>query len=717
MKRRLFLVTFFIQMATATWSQTGTKPILVTDMLRIQQIGQLDLSPDRQKMLFTVQRVIEQENDKNNYDYDNQLWIGNTSGEYGLRQLTYSKDKPSQAKFSPDGQSILFVRTVKEKPQLFIMSLYGGEPKQLTDFKYGATSPKWSPDGKKILFSAAIKLNEFIQDSVLNPQKYLPEWNAEKPGYTDNSHLRPDSVKANPDGSIKEIRAYLIKNEQDKKAKVINKLQFQGEASTSGEFDFNHLFVVDVESGDEPEILTSGFYSYADPHFINDSEILVNAKINEKEIGDRVLESAVYRISLDTKELKTVFSEQDTSFVVEEVSPSGKYAVYAQTKTGTPNVPKVHVYDLQSDKVLMNIDLDRSMGNFKWNSKEDELYFTALSNGGSHLYRLELKGGKLKKLSAEDEGINDFVIGDGKVLYVKTSVANPSELEVADLNMNNNQAISSFNSSWLKDKKLSFPEKHHFTNDEGMEVAYWVMKPSNFKEDQKYPLLLEIHGGPSAMWGPGEGSMWHEYQYFCSQGYGVVYSNPRGSGGYGEQFLRANMNNWGAGPASDVLEALDRTIDEGWADTSKLVVTGGSYAGYLVSWIVGHDQRFKAACSQRGVYDLKTFFGEGNAWRLVPNYFGGYPWEEETLQTINRESPINYVQNIHTPYIIFHGENDLRTGVIQSEMLYKSLKVLGRQVEYVRHPGATHEITRSGDNRQRIDQMLRTYEFFERFVQ
>jgi dipeptidyl aminopeptidase/acylaminoacyl peptidase len=132
--------------------------------------------------------------------------------------------------------------------------------------------------------------------------------------------------------------------------------------------------------------------------------------------------------------------------------------------------------------------------------------------------------------------------------------------------------------------------------------------------------------------------------------------------------------------------------------------------------MLGHDHRFKAACAQRGVYDLRTFFGEGNAWRLVPNYFGGYPWEKKTYDILEKESPINYVQNVTTPLIMFHGENDLRTGVIQSEQFYRSLKVMGRTVEYVRHPGATHEITRSGNNRQRIDQMLRTYEFFERFI-
>jgi dipeptidyl aminopeptidase/acylaminoacyl peptidase len=218
------------------------------------------------------------------------------------------------------------------------------------------------------------------------------------------------------------------------------------------------------------------------------------------------------------------------------------------------------------------------------------------------------------------------------------------------------------------------------------------------------------------MWGTGEASMWHEFQYYAAKGMGVVYANPRGSGGYGSEFLAANVKDWGAGPMSDVMKALDLTIAEGWADTTQLAVTGGSYAGYLVTWIVGHTNRFKVACSQRGVYELSTFMGEGNAWRLVPNYFGGYPWEKATKAILERESPYTYVQNIKTPLLIFHGENDLRTGVIQSEMLYKSLKVLGRDVEYVRHPGGTHELTRSGNNRQRIDQMLRTYEFFARYL-
>jgi dipeptidyl aminopeptidase/acylaminoacyl peptidase len=307
-------------------------------------------------------------------------------------------------------------------------------------------------------------------------------------------------------------------------------------------------------------------------------------------------------------------------------------------------------------------------------------------------------------------------MANDKLVYVQTDVTNPSELYMADANAVNAKRITGFNESWLQQKQISMPEKHSFKNSLGQDVEYWVMKPIGFEPGKKYPLLLDIHGGPAAMWGPGELSMWHEYQFFCSKGYGVVYCNPRGSGGYGENFLRSNINDWGKGPTSDVLTALDKTVAEGWADTSKLVVTGGSYAGYLVAWIIGHDHRFKAACSQRGVYDLSTFFGEGNAWRLVQTYFGGNPWQPETKAILQRESPITYVENITTPYIIFHGDNDRRTGFVEGEMLYRSLKVLGRPVEYVRHPAATHEITRSGNNRQRIDQMLRTWEFFERWL-
>ncbi len=253
------------------------------------------------------------------------------------------------------------------------------------------------------------------------------------------------------------------------------------------------------------------------------------------------------------------------------------------------------------------------------------------------------------------------------------------------------------------------------------------MAPLGVAAGAKAPVLLQIHGGPTAMWGPGEASMWHEFQYAANLGWGVVYGNPRGSGGYGYAFQRANERDWGQGPMGDVMATLDHALaTEPWADASRQIVTGGSYAGYLTAWIVGHTDRFRAAVAQRGVYDLPTFFGEGNAWRFVPNYFGGYPWSDSTVsylggtasvaEVLRRESPLTYVANIRTPLLIMHGDNDRRTGFVQSEMLFRSLVALGRETEYVRFPGATHELSRTGDPLLRLDRMVRIHEYLARYA-
>ena len=196
------------------------------------------------------------------------------------------------------------------------------------------------------------------------------------------------------------------------------------------------------------------------------------------------------------------------------------------------------------------------------------------------------------------------------------------------------------------------------------------MPPTSQTSRSTYPLLVAIHGGPASMWGPGEATMWHEFQFLASKGYGIVYCNPRGSGGYGRDFKAANYRDWGDGPASDVLAVASEVARRHrWVDSNRQVVTGGSYAGYLTAYIVTQDHRFKAAVAQRGVYDLATFFGEGRAWRLVPNHFGGFPWEVSSVLTAN--SPQASVDQIRTPLLIMHADNDLRTGVIQSEYLYK----------------------------------------------
>ncbi len=729
--RKILFVFFLLSFTHFLAAQNGTEPVKVTDLLKVKTLGTLNLNNDGSQAVFTVLSIEPEAESKLDYKYSTQIWIVPTDGSVAPRQLTTAKESASQAVFSPDGKQIVFVRAVDGKSQLFLLGLEGGEAIQLTKSKYGASSPKWSPDGKQLLFSGGVSFKDLLNDSLLNPGKAVPLWSLEKPGL-DNTVVLKNEAKGNPDGTIEEVRAYLEKNAEDRKAKVITKLNHLDEMDVNGDMSFTHYFIMEARPGAKAVNISTGFCRFNSVDFTPDGKhLIINGNAESKEHPDRVLENCIYLANTDGSGLKKILGEKDKSFSSPRVSPSGKWLAFQYSGTSFVSIPTLALIPMDgSFKEKMDLSFDRNKSFLNWSKDEKYIYFTAQSNGGQPLYRVNLSNGitiypplsalkneiKVEQLTGYESGIANYDLAADKLVYVKTEVANPFELYVADATAKNAKRLSSFNATWIAGKQLSFPEKHSFKNEKGMTIEYWVMKPTNYQPGKKFPLLLEIHGGPSAMWGPGESSMWHEYQYFCGKGYGVVYANPRGSGGYGLDFLRGNINDWGTGPTKDVLTALDKTVAEGWADTAKLMVTGGSYAGYLVAWIIAHDQRFAAACSQRGVYDLATFFGEGNAWRLVPNYFGGYPWEAAPKATLARESPINYVQNIKTPYIIFHGDNDRRTGFVQSEMLYKSLKVLGRPVEYVRHPGGTHELTRSGNNRQRIDQMLRTWEFFERFI-
>lgn len=716
MKNTICLVLFLLFLQNS-FSQKATSSIELTDMLKIKTVGNVNLSRDGSKAVFTLTSIEKDEKSELDYRYRSQIYMISSAANAKPLQLTSSKEGASRPIWSPNGKQLVFTRTVEDKSQLFLLSLDGGEARQITKFKYGAANPKWSPDGTKILFSAAVQLNEMIKDSVLNPSRNIPTWSLEKPGFASNDHIAPSKAKANPNGSLAEVRAYLNQNASDKKAIVLNKLNFQSESNISSDISFNHFFEINVLNTTEPKAVTKGFHSFNSADYTADGkQIIYSGALDNNVNQDRALESQIFLSNADGSNFRMILGEVGKQYSSPKVSPSGKWLAFQVSNTSFIDVPVLCIMPLTgTNKDIVMFPYDRNKNNLVWSKDESNLYFASQSNGGSILNQLNIKSKKITPLTSNEAGITSYDLVDKTVFYSKTQISNPSELFMMSISDKKEQPMSSFN-EWVQSKKLATAVKENFVNELGLTVEYWIMKPTNFQEGVKYPLLLEMHGGPSAMWGTGEESMWHEFQYFCAKGYGVVYANPRGSGGYGADFLKANKNDWGKGPASDVLTALDKAVAKGWADSSKLLITGGSYAGYLATWIISHDKRFKAACAQRGVYDLTTFFGEGNAWRLVPNYFGGYPWEPKVKEILTRESPFTYVVNITTPLIIFHGGNDRRTGFVQGEMMYRSLKVLGRPVEYVVHPGATHEITRAGDNRQRLDQMLRTYEFFERYL-
>ena len=744
----LLLAAFYLLVATSAHctETAGSSLITATDLFQVKQVEAPALSPDGKWVVYVV-RSIEPTPDtpasakntdgmKDDRVYRTQLWLAAVDGTSPPRQLTFSAAGNSSPAWSPQGDRIAFVRTgEKEKPQIHLLSLGGGEAQPLTKLDSGATNPRWSPDGARILFTSTLSYAQVRAALEKAGQEAKPAWSTEKPGRQPNDTANwglkkkdgkekadpPAGIVAQPDGSLQEMREWLAKEEADGNPRVIDRLNFLAEGDLAPEPDFSQLYVVDAREGAEPAAVSLGYEDYTNAAWMADGiSLACTGRRKTDEHPDRSRFRSLFLLDLATGRARPLLEEAGNNYDNATPSPDGRWIAFTLRTGGefSFDQPMVAVVPAAggAPKVLTPV-LDRAAENLRWSADSAAIYFTAPSRGHFPVYRVTVADARVETITTQPEwGIRDFAVGANTLVEVVSHPGNPWELYRGSTDGKTVQALTTHNSSWLKDRKLSAYEPHSFVNKEGLTVDYWTIKPAGFDPAKKYPLLVNIHGGPSAMWGPGEASTWHELQYFAARGYVVVFSNPRGSGGYGRDFQRANFKDWGAGPASDVLTAAAFAALEPYVDRRRQVLTGGSYGGYLTAWIVGHDQRFKAAVAQRGVYDLATFFGEGNAWFLLPLYFGGFPWEPEVRTVLERESPLTYVDRIRTPLLIKHGDTDFRTGFVQSQLLYKSLKQLGRPVEYARYPHATHELSRSGEPRQRLDRLVRFEEFFRRYI-
>lgn len=699
------------------WAQQDAQPVVASDLLRLASASQLAISPDGQQLAYVLTRRAQQGDEA--YHYLRHLFLAPLDGQQPPFQLTHGDRNDSQPAWSPDGRYLAFVRAHEGKPQIWILPMTGGEAYPLTSARYGATQPQWSPDGQAILFASPLPRHALSGE---------PGWPPERPGRRhrdepiwkalDAEELK--NIEASPDGSLAAVRAWLARNTSQGNPRVINRLQFQAEQDLQPEEVFSQLYLQPFPQG-QARPLTHSFQSFSQAAWSPDGRaILCSATRPDIHPDYQNRELALWAVNLDGSGGREWLSQPGCSLSNPLFSPDGRQVAFVAS-CGEGSIAR------QNRLALANADgngyrllaemLDRDVNAFEWGSDGLALYFTASSEGDIPLYRLALREEQLERLSGEDQGVTSFALHGQRLAYALTERANPQELYAQTMGAGSPQRLTDLHQSWLDGKRLGKLHEHWVARPDGFRIQYWVMEPLGLKAGFRYPTILNIHGGPTAMWGPSSFSMWHEFQLQSSWGYGLVFCNPRGSGGYGDAFKKANMNDWGHGPAGDILAALeDAQKRYDWIDGEQLFATGGSYAGYMVAWLVAHDQRFKAANCQRGVYDLTTFLGEGNAWRLVPGYFGGYPWEPEVKARLDANSPLTFVENIHTPLLIMHGDEDLRTGVIQSEMLYKSLKLLERPVEYVRYPKEGHELSRSGDSLRMMDRLMRIIEFFERYA-
>jgi dipeptidyl aminopeptidase/acylaminoacyl peptidase len=251
-----------------------------------------------------------------------------------------------------------------------------------------------------------------------------------------------------------------------------------------------------------------------------------------------------------------------------------------------------------------------------------------------------------------------------------------------------------------------------YTGADGWPMDGWILKPHDFDPSKKYPLIVQIHGGPQTQYGYG---FFHEMQMLVAQGYVILYTNPRGSCGYGYEFALAVRGDWGEKAAIDIMNGVDALVQQGYIDEQRMGVTGGSYGGYMTNWLIGHTDRFKVAITDRCVSNLATMFGVSDVgWDLGYDNLDTTPWED--LEKYMNMSPIKYVQNIHTPLLIIHSENDLRCGIEQAEQLFTALKWMGREVKFVRFEGQSHGMSRGGHPKLRLERLQHIKDWFEKYL-
>lgn len=314
---------------TIIFSQEAKDLIQLTDMLKIKTAGNITVSNDGSKAAFTVQSIEPDERSKSDYKYVTQLYTIDMSGTAAPVQLTHAKESSTSPAWSPDGKSLAFVRPVDGRLQIFILSLTGGEAWQLTKSVYGATAPRWSPDGSRMVYSASVQMKDLLKDSLLNPTRSYPLWPSEKPGVTYVEMQRAAKTKPNADGNLDEVRAYLLNNEADNKATVLNKLTFQDESGVTNSQSFAQFFVIETKLGAEPKPILTGFSRYASVDFTPDgNRLLITADIDSLEHPDRSQESEIYVADADGKNIKLLLGQKGLSYNNARLSPSGKWLAY-----------------------------------------------------------------------------------------------------------------------------------------------------------------------------------------------------------------------------------------------------------------------------------------------------------------------------------------------------------------------------------------------------
>ncbi|WP_096188287.1 S9 family peptidase [Evansella halocellulosilytica] len=663
---------------------TNKRSLTINDLKTLQVVNEPQLSPDGSKVAFVRQFISDKD------EYTSHLFVQDVNGETSqASQWTFGDGKVASPRFSPDGQYLIFVSLKPNaKPQLQLLSLSGGEAKQITELENGASQPFWSPDSKKVLFTTAFeKGNPPTKDRKEQEKKEEPD--------------KPDPL-------------------------VVERLKYKSDAAGFLDKKRKQLAVYDL-SEDSIEFLTDDEVDHEPSSWSPDSQSI--AYFSNKEADDQLI-SDIYIYDFKTNESKRL-TDGKGIYTFGVFSPNGeKIAYYGHEKEfygATQNKVWIHhLTDNTRECITKDWDIhitDAAIGDLRsghpnpgpiWSKDEKEIYVTASTKGSTNFYSVTIEGNIQERYTGHHHvyGYHVNVEKNIAVLGV-SSPTNPGEIYVLSLESNHVRQLTSFNESLLEEVHIAEPEEIWCKAPDGWDVHGWILKPYNFKDGEKYPTILEIHGGPHAMYA---NTFFHELQLLAAQGYVVLYSNPRGSHGYGQSYVNACRGDYGGKDYEDLMSFVDAAVDRyDFIDTDRLGVTGGSYGGFMTNWIVSHTNRFKAAATLRSISNWISFYGVSDIGYFFAEWEIGASFLEDP-EKLWKHSPLKYVKQIETPLLILHGEKDFRCPVEQAEQLFIALQHQKKETRFVRFPNANHELSRSGPPYLRYARLEELTNWFEKYL-
>jgi acylaminoacyl-peptidase len=621
----------------------------------------------------------------------------------------------SDPQISPDGSKIIYVRnfkdimTDKNLSNLWIVDFDGSNNKPLTTGNNNDFSPRWSPNGKQVLYKSN-------KDGKV--QIYLRWLNDCSESKISNLTQSPGNIQWSPDskwiafnmfvpGSSKPLVTMPSKPEGAKwndPPKYIDKLKYRSDGSGYVKEGHQHLFVMSVDGGTARQITTGDFNHGGAFAWSADSKSLIFSSNRHEDREYEPRNSEIYEIVINTGAVKDLTSRKgpDQS---PALSRDGSKIAYLGNDEKYQGYQLTRLYvmnrDGSSPKVISG-GLDRNVNGIKWKADGKGLYFQYDDQGNTKIAYITLAG-KVSDMADNVGGLSlgrpysggSFSItGEGKFAFTHSTPDHPADLAVGD-GKSAVKRLTRLNDDLFSYKKPGNVEEIWYESSyDGKRIQGWICKPPDFDASKKYPLILEIHGGPFANYGSRYSA---EVQLYASEGYVVLYTNPRGSTSYGEEFGNLIHHNYPSQDYDDLISGVDAVIEKGYIDDNNLFVTGGSGGGVLSAWIVGKTNRFRAAVVAKPVINWYSFvLTSDNPATYYKYWFPGFPWEN--LEHYMARSPISLVGNVKTPTMLLTGESDYRTPMAETEQYYAALKLQKVESAMVRIPGASHGIAARPSN-------------------